>query len=101
MGLAVGAGGAGIYWLLSPHLPAAIVALLIVLFSTLITGGLHEDGLADAADAFGGGWNREQTLEIMKDSRIGSFGALAIVLLRAVHGCFCLLIYRPADLSNM
>jgi adenosylcobinamide-GDP ribazoletransferase len=95
VGLAVGAGDAGIYWLLSPHLPAAIVALLIVLFSTLITGGLHEDGLADAADAFGAGWNREQTLEIMKDSRIGSFGVLAIVF--AMASRVLLLAYLPAS----
>jgi adenosylcobinamide-GDP ribazoletransferase len=87
VGLAIGAGAAGIYLLLSPHLPAAIVAILVVLFSALITGGLHEDGLADAADAFGGGWNRQQILDIMKDSRIGSYGALAIMFsvgLRAV-----------------
>jgi len=95
VGLVVGAGGAGIYWLLSPHLPAAIVALVIVLFSTLIAGGLHEDGLADAADAFGGGWSREQTLEIMKDSRIGSFGALAIVF--SVASRVLLLAYLPAS----
>jgi len=79
VGLAIGAGDAGIYLLLTPHLPAAIVAILILFFSTLVTGGLHEDGLADAADAFGGGWNRQQILDIMKDSRIGSYGALAIV----------------------
>ena len=66
-----------------------------MLFSTLITGGLHEDGLADAADAFGGGWNREQTLEIMKDSRIGSFGTLAIVL--SVASRVLLLAYLPAS----
>jgi len=95
VGLAIGAGAAGIYRLLSPHLPAVIVALLIVLFSTLITGGLHEDGLADAADAFGGGWSREQTLAIMKDSRIGSFGALAIVF--SVAGRILLLAYLPPD----
>jgi adenosylcobinamide-GDP ribazoletransferase len=93
VGLAVGAGDAAIYRLLSSHLPAAMVALLIVLFSTLVTGGLHEDGLADSADAFGGGWSREQTLEIMKDSRIGSFGALAIVF--SVTGRIVLLTYLP------
>jgi threonine-phosphate decarboxylase len=60
VGLVIGAGDAGVYRLLSPHLPAAIVALLVVLFSTLVTGGLHEDGLADAADAFGGGWKRQK-----------------------------------------
>jgi adenosylcobinamide-GDP ribazoletransferase len=94
VGIAVGAGGAGIYGLLSPHLPAAIVALLIVLFATLVTGGLHEDGLADAADAFGGGWNRQQILEIMKDSRVGSYGALAIVF--SVAGRILLLTHLPS-----
>jgi adenosylcobinamide-GDP ribazoletransferase len=95
VGLAVGVGGAGIYWLLSPHLPIAIVALVIVVFSTLATGGLHEDGLADAADAFGGGWNRQQILDIMKDSRIGSYGALAIVFSVALR--VLLLAYLPAS----
>jgi len=96
IGLAVGAAAAGIYHLLSPHLPTAIVALLIVLFTTLVTGGLHEDGLADAADAFGGGWNRQQTLEIMKDSRIGSYGALAIAF--SVASRVLLLTYIPSSI---
>ena len=94
VGLAVGAGASGIYGLLSPHLPNAVVALVIVLFSVLVTGGLHEDGLADAADAFGGGWKREQILDIMKDSRIGSYGALAIVF--SVAGRILLLTYLPS-----
>jgi adenosylcobinamide-GDP ribazoletransferase len=80
VGLALGSAVAGIYFLLSPHLPGMIVALLIVLFSTLATGAMHEDGLADVADAFGGGWNKQKIIEIMKDSRIGSYGAVAIVL---------------------
>ena len=46
----------------------------------MITSGLHEDGLADAVDGFGGGWSAEQVLAIMRDSRIGSFGAIAITL---------------------
>ena len=46
----------------------------------LLTGGFHEDGLADTADGFGGGRTRERKLEIMRDSRIGSYGALALVL---------------------
>jgi adenosylcobinamide-GDP ribazoletransferase len=94
VGLVVGVGDAAVYRLLSPHLPAPIVTLLIVLFSTLVTGGLHEDGLADAADAFGGGWNRQQTLEIMKDSRIGSYGALALMFSAAARTV--LLLYLPA-----
>jgi len=89
VGLAIGVTAAGIYRLLSPHLPIVVVALLIVLFSTLVSGGLFEDGIADSADAFGSGWNRQQILDIMKDSRIGTFGALAIVF--AVTGRVLLL----------
>jgi adenosylcobinamide-GDP ribazoletransferase len=79
VGLAVGLVAAGIHFWLSAHLPAAMAALLIVFFLMLVSGGLHEDGLADVVDAFGGGWSREQVLVILKDSRVGSFGALAIV----------------------
>jgi adenosylcobinamide-GDP ribazoletransferase len=55
-----------------------IAALLAIGAGALITAALHEDGLADTADAFGGGWTIERRLEIMKDSRIGSYGALAL-----------------------
>ncbi len=79
VGLAVGLTAAEIHRLLSPHLSGTAVALVVVLFLTLITGGMHEDGLADVADAFGGAWERKRILEIMKDSRVGSYGALAIV----------------------
>ena len=57
--------------------PAAGLALAGAI---LITGALHEDGLADAADGLWGGWTPERRLEIMKDSRIGSYGVLALVL---------------------
>lgn len=80
VGLVIGVLGAVIYLGLVRHLPEAVAALLSVAFLVLATGGLHEDGLADVADAFGGGWNREQTLAILKDSRIGTFGAIAILL---------------------
>ena len=80
VGLAVGLVGAWLQRLLTPHLSRPLAALLVLTFFVLITGGLHEDGLADAADGFGGGWKREQILPIMRDSRIGSFGAIAIAL---------------------
>ena len=80
VGLAIGGLGSVVYLGLVRHLPAAIAALLSLAFLVLATGGLHEDGLADVVDAFGGGWNREQILAILKDSRIGTFGALAILL---------------------
>jgi adenosylcobinamide-GDP ribazoletransferase len=94
VGIALGVCSAGLYRLLFAHLPVVVVAFLIVLFSALVTGGLHEDGLADAVDAFGGGWNRQQVLEIMKDSRIGSYGTLALFF--SVGGRVLLLTYLPA-----
>jgi adenosylcobinamide-GDP ribazoletransferase len=60
-----------------PGWPAAVLALGA---GVLVTGGFHEDGLADTADGLGGGQTRERRLAIMKDSRIGSFGALALTL---------------------
>jgi len=80
VGLLVGVLGSVAYLWFVRHLPAPIAALLTLALFFLATGGLHEDGLADAADAFGGGWNREQILSILKDSRIGTFGALALVV---------------------
>jgi adenosylcobinamide-GDP ribazoletransferase len=80
VGLVVGLGATALQRILTPHLSRALVALLVLTFLVLITGGLHEDALADAVDAFGGGWDREQVLAILKDSRIGSFGALALVI---------------------
>lgn len=55
-------------------------AALAVTFGLLVTGALHEDGLADTADGFGGGKTRDQRLEIMRDSRIGTYGTLALVM---------------------
>ncbi len=60
-----------------PPLPAAVLALLA---EALATGGLHEDGLADTVDALSGGWTAERRLAILRDSRIGAHGALALVL---------------------
>ncbi|OYW55104.1 MAG: adenosylcobinamide-GDP ribazoletransferase [Rhodobacterales bacterium 12-65-15] len=61
-------------------LTAGVTAVLILAFGALVTGGLHEDGLSDSADGLFGGWTRERRLEIMKDSRVGSYGVLALVL---------------------
>lgn len=80
VGLFIGLSASLLQHMLGPHLNRALVALLVLTFLVLITGGLHEDALADAADAFGGGWNREQILAILKDSRIGSYGALALII---------------------
>jgi adenosylcobinamide-GDP ribazoletransferase len=78
VGMIVGGGAALLHLLLAPHLPRTAAALAVLLYLVLVTGGLHEDGLADAADGFGGGTNREKILLILHDSRIGSYGGLAL-----------------------
>lgn len=61
-------------------LPIAVSAILAVMGRMLLTGALHEDGLADFCDGFGGGTSRERTLEIMKDSHIGTNGVLGLMV---------------------
>ncbi len=81
VGLFIGAFAGVVLWAgaqLGLHPLAA--AFIAVIAATLITGGLHEDGLADVADGFGGGRTVAQKLEIMKDSSIGAFGVLALIL---------------------
>ena len=63
------------------NLPPLAIAALVIFFMSLISGGLHEDGLADSADGIFGGNSIENRLVIMKDSRIGSYGVMALFLL--------------------
>ena len=83
VGAVVGGVAAGLwYWL--PPLLAASVGVLV---GVLVTGAFHEDGLADVADAFAGGWTVERRLEILKDPRHGSYGVAALsgsIVLRVV-----------------
>src|SRR5271165_7023652 len=80
-GLVVGLIGAAVYVIAHrAGLPAWPAAALSVAATLLATGCLHEDGLADTADGFGGGATREQKLEIMRDSRTGTYGVCALVL---------------------
>lgn len=69
--------GSVILWLGAPTGMAAAGSLATLV---LLSGGLHEDGLADCADGLGGGSSRERCLEIMKDSNIGAFGAVALII---------------------
>ncbi len=62
-----------------------LAAALAVAASTLITGAFHLDGIADVADAFGGGWTREQRLEILKDSRLGTYGTATVALVLLIE----------------
>ena len=68
-------------FLIKTGFPAIISAWLTIGFHLLLTGGLHEDGLADTADGLAAGRDREQKLAIMKDSRIGSYGVLALIII--------------------
>lgn len=80
VGLVIGLIAALVYYLAASRLPLSLAVLLSMAASLLATGALHEDGLADCCDAFGGGHSRDDVLRIMKDSRIGAFGAIGLVL---------------------
>jgi adenosylcobinamide-GDP ribazoletransferase len=85
VGWIVGGIAALVYGLLATALQASayaplVAAALSTVVTVLITGGFHEDGLADLADGLGGSYDRARALEIMKDSRVGAFGAMALVL---------------------
>lgn len=80
-GLLVGCVGALVYKVTSRFgLTPNLAALLALATTSLITGALHEDGLADTADGLGGGRTRERKLEIIRDSRIGTYGVCALIL---------------------
>ncbi len=81
VGVLVGGSGALLHIALLKILPPSTCVLLVLIYAAFVTNAFHEDGLADAFDGFGGGWTREQVLEIMRDSRIGTFGALALIFL--------------------
>ena len=70
---------AGALWLSGQILPVSIAWIIAVIVRLLVTGCLHEDGLADFMDGFGGGTTRERTLAIMKDSHIGSYGVIGLI----------------------
>jgi adenosylcobinamide-GDP ribazoletransferase len=84
VGALVGAAGAIVYMAALRIFPAGVAVLLSMATTLLITGAFHEDGLADCVDAFGGAYTREDTLRIMHDSRIGAFGAIALLMALAL-----------------
>jgi adenosylcobinamide-GDP ribazoletransferase len=79
VGALVGLAGGLVWWLAGQVAPGAVAAGLALAAMIWLTGALHEDGLADCADGLGGGKSGPQALEIMRDSRVGSYGALALV----------------------
>lgn len=84
VGLVVGGASALVLLAAGQFWSGALPALLAVAAGVLITGGFHEDGLADAADGLGGGQTAARRLEIMKDSRVGTYGVLALGLVLAI-----------------
>lgn len=79
VGWLTGGAMAGTLWVSAQFLPVQVAIILALLVRLLITGALHEDGLADFCDGFGGGTSREKILVIMKDSHIGTYGVLSLI----------------------
>lgn len=84
-GVVVGGFAGLVQWATADALGPVLAALLAVAGAVWLTGGLHEDGLADTADGFGGRGGRSKRLEVMRDSRIGTYGVLALGLCLAVR----------------
>src|SRR6202035_2574443 len=81
VGALVGLIGVGVWWLGSMCFPPAVAVGLMMSASLLLTGAFHEDGFADVCDGFGGGSTRNSVLAIMKDSRVGAFGAIGVAMM--------------------
>jgi adenosylcobinamide-GDP ribazoletransferase len=81
VGWIVGGVCFGVYYLASFVFSIEIALILSMIAGVLTTGAFHEDGFADVCDGFGGGWTKEKILIIMKDSAIGAYGAIGLVLL--------------------
>lgn len=80
VGLLIGAICAAVFWVSATVFPTLVAVLISMTAGLLLTGGFHEDGLADTFDGIGGGATPESALEIMKDSRLGTYGTLALIL---------------------
>ncbi len=84
VGILVGSIGAAVFYG-SSYIFSTEISLLLSMFSTIYTtGAFHEDGFADVCDGFGGGWTKEKILLIMKDSRLGTYGTIGILLMLAI-----------------
>jgi adenosylcobinamide-GDP ribazoletransferase len=80
VGLSVGGVAAGVRWAAGLALPSGAATVFALAAAAAVTGALHEDGLADTADALGAHTSRERRLEILRDPRVGTYGALAVAL---------------------
>lgn len=96
VGIVVGAIGASVYAAAALFLPAPVAAVLSTAATIYATGAFHEDGFADSCDGLGGGMTRERVLEIMKDSRVGAYGAIGVVCILGAK-CTALAMLPPAS----
>jgi adenosylcobinamide-GDP ribazoletransferase len=96
VGCVVAALAAAVYAVAALVLPSPVAAVLSTAASIYITGAFHEDGFADTCDGFGGGLTPERVLEIMKDSRVGAYGAIGIACMLGLK-CTTLAILPPAS----
>lgn len=87
VGLLVGAVAGFAFIVANAFFPQLMAVLLSLSLTVWMTGAFHEDGFADFCDGFGGGWEKEQVLEIMKDSRLGTYGTVGLGLLLAIKVC--------------
>lgn len=93
VGAAIGGVTAGVLWLAGLFWPVWIAVVLALAAELRLTGALHEDGVADFCDGFGGGWSRDEVLEILKDSRLGTYGVLGLGVAVALRtGCLVALV---------
>jgi len=86
VGALVGALSGGVFWLAHLIFPASLSVVLAVATSIVVTGALHEDGFADTCDGLGGGATRARALDIMRDSRLGTYGATGLGLMLTAKG---------------
>ena len=83
VGAMIGAFSGAVFWLADLVFPVSLAVVLATAASLLVTGALHEDGFADTCDGLGGGATRKHALEIMRDSRLGTYGAAGLGLMLA------------------
>lgn len=101
IGWIVGAVAFGVCCLFNYFTSPEIAIVFSVIASILVTGAFHEDGFADVCDGFGGGWTKEKILMIMKDSAIGAYGAIGVVLLLAVKVLSVNLLFKNIEIAKV
>lgn len=101
VGILVGISGGSLLYLANMIFSPALSIALSMLFTILLTGSFHEDGLADSCDAFGGGWTKEKILTIMKDSRLGTYGVVGLMAALVIKFLLLLELFRYIPVTTI